>query len=346
MIETLQARVPVTLYQLSDALGLGYGRLLRWRKRVCAQQPPLRRPGPGKVEALPLKALQEEIDALRRGPCRSAGSGALIHKHEREISRRELGQMIQERHSQKRREHRQGYRRIHWKTPNLCWAIDGTELNKDENGGRLFSVEVEDLCARYKLEPLVTATTDGAAIAKHLEWLFRRHGAPLFLKKDNGSPFNNEEIDAVLARNGVIPLNSPVRYPRYNGGIERAIGEVKEALGETLPTPEHWNADRVRKYVQAVHTDLNVRPRRCLHGQSACHVYHEWPRHRFSKRERFETFEWIRNSVRAKLLETGKMDQRSARRAYRHAAETWLGCHGLIVVSTNPKSVTQLSGQE
>ena len=43
----------------------------------------------------------------------------------------------------------------------------------------------------------------------HLAKLFRRHGAPLFLKRDNGSPLNHAAVNAVLAEFGVIPLNSP-----------------------------------------------------------------------------------------------------------------------------------------
>jgi hypothetical protein len=69
----------------------------------------------------------------------------------------------------------------------------------------------------------------GGSIAAHLEKLFREHGAPLFLKRDNGSPFNCHEVDAVLARFGVLPLNNPPYYPRYNGAEEKGIRDFKAA---------------------------------------------------------------------------------------------------------------------
>jgi len=72
-------------------------------------------------------------------------------------------------------------------------------------------------------------------VAEHLEKLFRRHGPPLFLKRDNGSPLNAAEVDAVLADYGVIPLNSPAYYPRYNGAMEKSIRDFKAALAKRQP---------------------------------------------------------------------------------------------------------------
>ena len=72
-------------------------------------------------------------------------------------------------------------------------------------------------------------------MARHLESLFRSQGAPLLLKRDNGSVFNHNAVNEVLARWGVIPLNSPAYYAPYNGAIEQGIKELKKEMARALP---------------------------------------------------------------------------------------------------------------
>jgi hypothetical protein len=91
--------------------------------------------------------------------------------------------------------------------------------------------------------------------------LFAQYGAPLVLKRDNGSNLNGAAVDAVLARHCLIPLNSPPRYPPYSGGIERAQCDLKAALRAHGPAT-----------ALAVH-DLNHRPRRVLGGLTACQPF-------------------------------------------------------------------------
>jgi hypothetical protein len=67
-------------------------------------------------------------------------------------------------------------------------------------------------------------------VVSDLTVLFQRYGAPLFLKRDNGSNLVNAPVDEVLAQHGVIPLTSPPYYPRYNGAIEYAQRELKTWL--------------------------------------------------------------------------------------------------------------------
>jgi hypothetical protein len=60
-----------------------------------------------------------------------------------------------------------------------------------------------------------------------LEAAFKEHGPPLFFKRDNGSSFNCCEVDQVLARYWVLPLNNPPAYPRYNGAMEKSIRDLR-----------------------------------------------------------------------------------------------------------------------
>jgi transposase InsO family protein len=95
-------------------------------------------------------------------------------------------------------------KRIQWLAPGLAWSCDATEYGAE--GQQL--IPVQDLSSRYRFRPLVVDRLDGRQIATHLESLFRRHGPPLFLKRDNDSPFNHRQVDEVLARFSVLPLNN------------------------------------------------------------------------------------------------------------------------------------------
>jgi len=56
--------------------------------------------------------------------------------------------------------------------------------------------------------------------------LFTEVGRPLVLKTDNGGPLRDDETKRLLAEQEVLPLFSPKRCPRYNGGVERANGQL------------------------------------------------------------------------------------------------------------------------
>lgn len=219
---------------------------------------------------------------------------------------------------------------------------DATERGRDRLGRKLYVHAVQDLCTKYRFAPLTALESKGADVAEHLAKLFRRHGAPLFLKRDNGSPLNEGSVNAVLAEYGVIPLNSPARYPRYNGAIEKGIREVKAALGECLVRPVQWRPSAVTPYLLAVQHALNCRPRRSLRGHTACEAYYHQPHARLSKRERLAVFEWIRIHAIDRMNQLEKIDHRSALASWRLAAETWLRCQGLITVSLNQKVLPNL----
>jgi len=118
------------------------------------------------------------------------------------------GVAAQQRLDQNQQQQRQ-YKRITWKEPNLAWAIDATQYGRDRSGRKLFVVATTDLASRYCFDPLGTVNPSGEEVAHYLRTLFRQHGPPLFLKRDNGGIFNNQTVDALLARECVIPLNSP-----------------------------------------------------------------------------------------------------------------------------------------
>ncbi len=337
MVKDLQATTGASARALRPALGLDARRLRRWQQRVEAGQPVLRRPGPPKSGPLPLAELRHDIEQLRHVRKRTHGTLALQERYRPVISRRDLAQLVAtERAARTLARHQRG-RRVQWHEPNLVWAIDATERGADEHGRKLQVHAVQDLCSRYRFAPLVAVESKGTAVARHLAGLFRKHGAPLFLKRDNGSPLNHAAVDAVLAAHGVIPLNSPVHYPKYNGAVEKGIRDMKAALGECLPRARRWQPTQLRPYIQAVHHDLNCRRRRVLLGRSACETYHHRARRTFSRRSRHAIFALICIRAKDNVSKLERLDQRSLNAAWRHAAEAWLVCQGLITVSSTQK---------
>ena len=337
MITDLQSHTQANAREISDAVGLGYRTLLRWRKRVSGGMPPLTPPGPKKTGPLPLEEVRRDIEALRHGRKRSRGICALQVRYRSVISRRSVSQLALEERAKRNLTRRQVCKHVTWREPNLAWAIDATEPGRDGQGARLYVHAVQDLCTRYRFAPMVPVESKGEAVAGHLEQLFKKHGAPLFMKRDNGSPLNHEAVNRVLAEYGVIPLNSPAYYPKYNGAVEKGIREMKEALGECLPRAVRWQPEQIQPYILAVHHELNCRRRRSLQGHTACEAYQHQPKHRFNRRERLATFGWIRIHAMHRIEQLETIDHRSLNAAWRHAAETWLRCQGLITVSINKK---------
>jgi len=79
-------------------------------------------------------------------------------------------------------------------------------------------------------------------------------------------------LNAVLAQHLVLPLNNPPHFPRYNGGMEKSIGDLKRGLSQRLAAPAEERLLLVA--VEATTHELNHRRRRCLEGKTACAVYH------------------------------------------------------------------------
>lgn len=334
-MKTIEERTGGSARALTAMVGLGYPRFLRWRRRAGAGGPVITLPGPKKTAALPLSELKAEIAALSHGRRRSRGTLALYERFRTAVSRRALAQLIAAERREQNRLRRCRHKRIEWHAPNLAWAIDTTERGRDRDGRRLYIHAVRDLHSRYGFEPLTTTDTTGTAIAVLLGKLIARHGAPLFLKRDNGSALNDEAVDTLLARHRVIPLNSPARYPQYNGAMERGMGEIQRALGSCLPLPSRWRPEAVAPYIAAVQHELNCRPRRSLQGHSASEAYHHHAPAHYSQRARLAVFEWIHVHAIDRINQLEKVDHRSVLAAWRGAAESWLRCQGLITVSIN-----------
>jgi len=301
-----------------------YASLMRWRQRQRQGLPIWQCPGPKKALPLDWSEFYPLLRQLHHGRVRTRGTRALYERFVQRLSRRELGALVQD----YRRDQLHAMKHIHWLRPGLAWSFDATEYG--EVGHQI--IPVQDLASRYRFRPLVTHRLDGRQIAAHLESLFRQHGAPLFLKRDNGSPFNNQHVDQVLARFGVLPLNNPPHFPRYNGAMEKGIRDFKAALARRqAPT----DVDLV---AEVVTHELNHRPRRCLQGRTACIVYHDDARRLgWTRRQRQTIFRLLLHQFGAMLGNQTNGSHTRPATAWRITVETWLRCQGLITVTINNK---------
>lgn len=108
--------------------------------------------------------------------------------------------------------------------------------------------------------PLRTATAPEAVRA--LDSLVARHGAPLVLKTDNGSPFCAADTQDFLRQHEVTMLFSPTYWPRYNGAIEAGIGSLKsrcEYHAACQGRAGHWTWDDIDWALAQANT--SARPR-------------------------------------------------------------------------------------
>jgi Integrase core domain len=342
MTATLQLRSKISTRALCAQPGLAASTLRRWRRRAAQGVPLLQRPGPKKPGPLPMDEVHREIEALLHAPRRSRGTGALYRRFGGALSRRDLGRWVQQQRQWSHRAQRHRYQSIRWNKPNVAWAIDATEYGKDHQGRPLFLVVTTDLATRYTFDPLVTLAPAGEAIAAHLRALFGRHGQPLLLKRDNGSIFKNQAVDRLLAAEAVIPLDSPPYYPRYNGGIEKAIRELKVSLHRCLPqTPPSRQPPALTPFVHAAAHLRNGARRRSLGGATAAQTYQGLPPARFTVQERHATFLWIKRRSAAILADVHLPNRHDAATAWRTAVRHWLQSQRLITI--HPKQPTQIN---
>lgn len=317
-----------------------YSSFMRWRGRVERGESVVKKPGPKPLAALDASRLNARLHSLNHRTHRSFGAPALWHEHRNEISRRDFAQLVADARSQTTREALASQRRVQWK-PGLVWSFDETQFILQRDGGRmrrLHLLSVQDLGSRYKFPPAATANVSGAWTAAHLVKLFAQHGAPLVLKRDNGSALNCVEVNALLQKHLVIPLNSPPRLPRYNGGIERAQREIKASL-RNFATAEFIAA--APEAAAAIAVDhLNHCPRRCLRGQTACEIFCRAKTNlraytRAQRKEAFAAITELADNILTSPVST--QIQRNATR--RHAVEIWLQQQEILTIQP-PNRVT------
>jgi hypothetical protein len=174
----------------------------------------------------------------------------------------------------------------------------------------------------------------GEEIAGYLSEKFRRYGAPLLLKRDNGGNMNHAAVNGELSDFFVLPLNSPTYYAPYNGAIEESQREIKQCLGEKLVAAGlAARVDDVGAWAEAATHELNHRPRPCLHGATSCQSFlRPEAKPVFMKRQRREIYDMLMEKTERILSTMNQFDKAARESAWRIAVEAWLRAKGYIKV--------------
>ena len=318
---------------ICSAVGLPNPSFKRWRTRRKRDMSLVRQPGPAKVQSPDFDRLRYDLGELSHGHKRTQGTGALYARYASSISRRALQSMVAMARHDLNTLHRQNLRRIRWNVPNVAWSMDPCEYGQGAgSSNKVYLNQMQDLASRYKFPPMAGSIPCGEEISGYLASTFDRFGAPLFLKRDNGGNLNHTAVNGVLADYFVLPVNSPVYYPPYNGAIEEAQAELKGGLAAKLSYKPYCPQEHLEAYASAVEHDLNHKPRGSLRGSNACQVYFAG-RRRFSKWERRDAYAWI-TDVQGDILSREEVQPQAA---WRVAVEAWLRMKGLITVTVNGK---------
>ena len=323
-----QARQQFTWRELCYGL-LPCATVLRWRARAREGEAVVRPAGPSKKQPIELATVKARIQQLDHGPRRTAGTTALYAQLSDSLSRRRFQELVAE----ERANQLDDMKRIHWLVPGTVWSLDTTEYGPD----KIKITPLRDLAAKYQLPvPLVAAREDGETIATYLDLMFRKEGAPMFLKLDLGSPLNCEAVNRVLERHWVLPLNSPARYPQYNGSMERNMRDLQAAMderrGQTLQVP--MSVD-----VELVTHQLNHRHLRSLHHLTPCQVYHDPARRlRLHGAFRQKVFREVFEQFWYYIATMPNRNHHAINAAWRLIVETWLRRQGWISVKQKSKT--------
>lgn len=157
-----------------------------------------------------------------------------------ELRRADLADLVRRFRRAARRRAQRHQSRLEWCRPGAVWAADFKERREPLEGRYGWILSIKDLASGFQLawQPLIEATA--AEVQATYAELFAEHGPPLVLKSDNGGQFKADETKSLLAERRVIPLYSPKRHPQYNGGVERANGQLtcyQEALAQHYQRP-------------------------------------------------------------------------------------------------------------
>lgn len=333
IIDQIKEMTKMPYRGICNAVRFPYPSFMRWRMRHKKDMPLLRQPGPAKVTPPDFGKLQEDIAHLSHGHNRTQGTGKLYLRYGSAVSRRELQKMVVMARQDLNLLHRQNLRRIQWNVPNAAWSMDPCEYKQsDATGTKVYLNQMQDLASRYKFSPMTGEVPCGEEISGYLTATFKRFGAPLFLKRDNGGNLNHKAVNDVLSDYFVMPVNSPVHYAPYNGAIEEAQAELKTGLSTKLLYKSCCPSEHIDAYASSVEHELNHKPRQCLKSKNACQVYFTGKR-TFSKWERRDAYVWITDLQNDILCSNGVQPQA----AWRIAVEAWLNMKGFITITINGK---------
>lgn len=165
---------------------------------------------------------------------------------------------------------------------NDLWTVDFKGWWRASDGARCEPLTVRDAYSRFVLCASLMAGTNGAAVRAEFERLFEKHGLPLAIQVDNGSPFactrargGLTTLSAWWVSLGIRVVRGRPAHPQDNGGHERMHFDmrfdVEDRAGANLAS-QQAQLDVWREEFN------HVRPHEALGQQVPASLYKRSPR--------------------------------------------------------------------
>jgi transposase InsO family protein len=222
-----------------------FGWLRRQAKGTLSQLKPRGRP----ADQAPVAERNRVIAFLReQGP--HVGLPTLQAEFS-ELARRELEDLQRRYRWAHLRRNRLQAEVLTWHEAGTVWAMDFTQIESlPIDGVFTHLLVVRDLASGEVLDSLPATGEDATTCVGVLAALFKRFGAPLVLKADNGSAFIADAARALAKAWGVELLYSPPYTPGFNGSAEAGMGSLKTRAHYSAVRhgrPGAWSCDDVER---------------------------------------------------------------------------------------------------
>lgn len=113
--------------------------------------------------------------------------------------------------------------------PNQGWCYDFVH-ERLENGRAARILVILDEYSRRCLSLMCAPSIPAARVAKELEWLFRVHGTPEYIRSDNGTEFVASAVTEKLKASGVNTKFIQPGSPWQNGRVESFNDKLRDEL--------------------------------------------------------------------------------------------------------------------
>jgi putative transposase len=165
--------------------------------------------------------------------------------------------------------------------PNGIWAVDfkGEFLMGD--GQYCYPLTISDEYSRYLLACEGFPRIAGSDVQHCFVSRFRRHGLPLAIRSDNGSPFAStglcrlSRLSVWWVRLGIALNRNVPGHPEHNGRHERIHRDLK---AETTRPPERNLSRQQRRFDAFLAEHNHERPHEALGQQTPARHYRPSPR--------------------------------------------------------------------
>jgi hypothetical protein len=138
--------------------------------------------------------------------------------------------------------------------PNHVWTYDIVE-DRTERGGKLRILNVLDEFGREALAQQVEPSISAVKVVSTLRWLFLLHGAPEYIRSDNGGEFIAAAVKEWLEKSGTRTIYIEPGSPWENPYIESFNGKFRD---ECLNREVFTSGAEARAVIEAWRIEYNT----------------------------------------------------------------------------------------